>query len=64
MPAVTVEVKTNNKRSPTVTGMLKPVVLPLLIVPRAINPVSGGLNVTKAPGTAVKVLLGVVDLYN
>ena len=58
-PAVTVAEKTINKRVCDVTGILSPVVMPLLIVPRAKTPVKGGANVTKAPGTAVKLLSGV-----
>lgn len=58
-PAVTVAENTINKRVCAVTGMLSPVVMPLLIVPRAIIPVKEGANVTKAPGTAVKLLSGV-----
>jgi hypothetical protein len=46
---------------PGVTGTLKPVVNPELIVPIPIIPVNEGDKVTIAPGTAVKVLFGVLD---
>ena len=61
MPAVTSDEKTNNKRVSAVTGIVNPVVIPLLISPIPINPVKGGVSVTTAPGTAVKLLSGVVD---
>lgn len=44
--------------------MDKPLVIPLEISPMEISPVRGGVKVTDAPGTAVKVLFGTVDLYN
>lgn len=61
-PAVTVELNTISKRSPDVTGILKPEVNPLAMVPRASTPVKPGLKVTVAPGTAVKILFGVEEL--
>jgi hypothetical protein len=62
-PAAVAE-NTNSRRVCGVTGIAKPVVMPLLIVPRARTPVRAGANVTTAPGTAVKVLSGVVDSNN
>ena len=44
--------------------MDKPVVSPLLIEPSESIPVRGGANVTTAPGIGLKMLFGVVDLYN
>jgi len=61
---VTAGVKTSNKRVPAVTGIDRPVVIPLKTAPNVTNPVSDGAKVTVAPGTAVKVLLGVAELYN
>ena len=55
---------TISKRSSGATGMDNPVVRPLLIVPSESIPVSGGANVTTAPGIGLKMLFGVDDLYN
>ncbi len=49
---------------PAVTGMFSPVVTPLLILPIETNPEREGDSVTTAPGTATKMLLGVVDWNN
>ena len=57
IPAVTSAEKTSMRRVPAVTGMAIPVVRPLLKVPTATNPVSGGANVTSAPATGVNTLL-------
>lgn len=46
------------------TGMDKPVRIPLLIVPTPRTPVSGGANVTNEAAIGEKVLSGVVDSYN
>ncbi|MNI91193.1 hypothetical protein D3C73_1488180 [compost metagenome] len=62
MPAVTSAENTSSSLVPAVTGMDKPSVIPLLVVPIATRPVSGGASVTEAPGTAVKILFGVVEL--
>jgi hypothetical protein len=59
---VAVAEKTRSRRVCAVTGIAKPVVMPLEVVPKATMPFSGGANVTIAPGTAVKVLLGVGEL--
>jgi hypothetical protein len=64
IPAVTVAEKTISNRSLAATGILSPVVNPLEIVPNAIMPVNAGAKVTIAPGTAVKLLSGVVDRNN
>jgi hypothetical protein len=61
---VTAAENTISKRVPAVTGIAKPVVNPEVIVPMAMMPVSGGAKVTMAPGTGVKISLGVVDWYN
>lgn len=63
MPSAVAE-NTSSNRVSAVTGMASPVVIPLLIVPRAKTPVNGGAKVTSAPGTAVKVLSGVGELNN
>lgn len=42
--------------------MFRPVVMPFEMVPRANTPVSGGARVTEAPGMAVNILFGVVEL--
>lgn len=47
-----------------VTAILNPVVIPLLRLPIAIVPVSGGDSVTIAPGIGEKILFGVADAYN
>ena len=57
-----VAVKTNSSRVWLVTGMERPVTVPKDKVPIARIPVSAGAKVTTAPGTAVKVLLGVAEL--
>lgn len=64
IPAVTSAVKTISNRVCAVTGMLKPVVMPLLIVPILINPVKGGDKVTVAPGIGAKILSGTLEEYN
>lgn len=46
-----------------VTGILSPVVVPDESEPIAKTPVSAGASVTTAPGTAVKALFGVAELY-
>ena len=48
----------------SVTGMLRPVVVPLVIVPIASTPVNAGARVTMAPGTGVKVSSGLDDSYS
>ena len=53
---------TSNRRSCAFTGMFKPVVIPLVIVPNETTPDSAGASVTNAPGTGEKTLFGVVDL--
>lgn len=63
-PAVTDAEKTISRRSPAATGILNPVVKPLAIVPNDNTPVSAGAKVTRAPGTAVNVLFGVVERNN
>lgn len=62
-PAAVVE-KTIKSRSPAVTGMLRPVVKPELVVPKASMPVRVGAKVTTAPGIAVNVLLSAGALNN
>lgn len=62
MPAVTLAENTSSSLVPAVTGMDKPDVMPLLVAPMATMPVNGGASVTEAPGTAVKILFGVVEL--
>ncbi|MDF2567912.1 MAG: mucin 17-like protein, partial [Oscillospiraceae bacterium] len=59
-----VAVNTIKSRVSAVTGIASPVVSPLLIVPIATTPVSGGANVTIAPGIGANVLSGVVELYS
>lgn len=61
---VAVAVKTKSKRVWFVTDIESPVTVPEDMVPRASMPVSDGDNVTTAPGTAVKLLFGVEELYN
>ncbi|MBG9764530.1 hypothetical protein ABD78_12375, partial [Paenibacillus polymyxa] len=56
--------KTISRRVCAVTGIANPVAIPLEVVPNATMSVSGGVNVTVAPGTAIKVLLGVGELNN
>ena len=63
-PAVTSAENNKSNLVPAVTGMFSPVVIPLLILPIEITPVREGDSVTTAPGTATKVLLGVVDWNN
>ena len=55
---------TINKRDPAVTGMDNPVVIPLLIAPIDIVPVSAGERFTTALGIGVNTLFGVLDTYN
>ncbi len=62
MPAVTLAENTSSNLVPAVTGMDKPSVMPLLVVPMATMPVKLGVRVTDAPGTAVNILLGVGEL--
>ena len=57
IPAVTDAENTSMRRVPAVTGIERPVVIPLLVVPMATNPVSAGANVTSAPATGENVLL-------
>ena len=52
-PAITFAENTINNLVPEVTGIFKPLVVPLDIVPRASIPVIEGANVTSAPGIAV-----------
>lgn len=47
-----------------VTGIDSPVVIALIVVPFRTVPVRDGLNITVAPGIKVKVLFGVLELYN
>lgn len=47
-----------------VRGILKPESIPLLMVPIDTIPVRAGAKVTNVPGTAVKILSGVDDVYN
>lgn len=64
IPAVTAAEKTSMRRVPATTGIARPVAKPLLFVPMATTPVSGGANVTSAPATGVKVLLAAGAEYN
>ena len=64
IPPVTRAENTNINRVSAVTGMDRPVVMPLLVVPIATIPVRGGAKVTTAPATGVKILSGVVDSYS
>ena len=57
-------VKTNNKRVWFVTGTFNPVKVPEVMEPMDKIPVNDGDNVALAPGTAVKLLSGVVERYN
>ncbi|ACV63876.1 hypothetical protein Dtox_3125 [Desulfofarcimen acetoxidans DSM 771] len=61
---VAVAENTNNKRVSCVIGIDNSVVILWLVLPSEIVPVRAGANVTTAPGTGLKVLLGVVELYN
>jgi hypothetical protein len=61
---VAVAEKTISRRVCAVTGIANSVVIPLEIVPKATMSVSGGVNITVAPGIAVKELLGVGELNN
>lgn len=63
-PAVTAAENTNSNRVPAVTGIFRPVVIPLLVAPIATIPVRGGANVTLAPAIGENTLSGVVDSYN
>ena len=64
MPAVTSAANTRRSRVPAATGMLKPVVRPLEMVPIPTRPVSVGDRVTVAPGMGVNTLFGAVDAYS
>ena len=55
---------TRSRRVPAVTGIAKPFAVPLLVLPKATIPVNPGASVTTAPGIAVKLLSGAVELYN
>ncbi len=61
VPAETAAENTIISRVSAATGIDRPVVMPLLVVPMATTPVRAGANVTAAPGIGVKVLSGVVD---
>ena len=56
-----VAVNTTNSRVPAVTGMDRPVVSPLEMVPILTTPVRLGATVVLAPGIGVTMLSGVVD---
>lgn len=58
MPAVTSAENTMSNRVPAVTGIARPVVMPLAVVPTVITPATGGASVTVAPATGVKMSLG------
>ena len=56
--------KTIKRQVSGATGIDNPVVIPLVIVPTGITPVNTGASVTIAPGTGVKISLGIVELHN
>ena len=62
-PAAVAEV-TMTHRVWALTGIDRPVTIPLLMEPNEIIPVSGGVNVTAVPGTGENVLSGVAEQYN
>ena len=62
MPPVTAEENTIIKRVPAVTGIARPVIIPLKSVPTDTNPVREGARVTVVPATGAKLSSGVVEL--
>ena len=61
MPSVTSAENTSSRRVVAETGMFKPVIKPLLMVPMLTAPVRSGNRLTEAPTMGVKILLGAVD---
>ena len=52
---------TNKSRVSAVTGIVKPVLIPLDVAPALKIPVNAGAKVTVLPGIKIKVLSGGVD---